>query len=401
MAFHPVFAKPLGKVRAPVATMEGSALRLIHTSDWHVGKVFSFAGDHVMALLQKARLDAIAAIGKLAVAENARTVLVAGDVYDRQSPDAKTLAEPLEVMRRFPAVTWHLIPGNHDPDLPNGLWHRVQSIGLPENVRIHREPGPVPLDDRTWLLPAPLRQKHTREDPTAWMDSAPTPEGCRRIGLAHGSIAEFGSSAPTPNLIAPDRAKQAGLDYLALGDWHGTKRITPDTWYAGTPEPDGFGQSESGQVLLVDLETAAAAAKAHKTAQHRWVKEDVTLQDADDISRLDQRIRNDQPDLSRLLLRLDVQGMVTLAEHDLFERLIAETGLAAALCHLDLSREHLIIRPSDEELDQLTGDRVVRESIRRLRAIAEDDDHADRPAAARAIRHLQLACHRRRQEAAA
>ncbi|MEM8951538.1 MAG: DNA repair exonuclease [Pseudomonadota bacterium] len=374
---------------------------MIHTSDWHIGKVFPFAGDRVMALLQKARLDAIAEIGKLAVAENARTVLVAGDVYDRQSPDAKTLAEPLEVMRRFPAVTWHLIPGNHDPDLPNGLWHRVHSIGLLDNVRIHREQVPIPLDDRTWLLPAPLRQKHILDDPTAWMAGAPTPAGCLRVGLAHGSIAEFGSSTPTPNLIAPDRAKQAGLTYLALGDWHGTKMITPNSWYAGTPEPDGFDQPESGQVLMVDLETATPAVTAHRTAQHRWMKEDVTLQDADDIRRLDQRIRDDQLDLSRLLLRLEVQGMLTLAEHDLFEQLIAETGLAAALCHLDLGREHLIIRPSDHELDQLTSDLVVKEAIRRLRAIAEDEDHTDRPAAVRAIRHLQLACHRRHQEAAA
>ncbi|MEM7044105.1 MAG: metallophosphoesterase, partial [Pseudomonadota bacterium] len=167
---------------------------MIHTSDWHVGKVFAFAGDRGMVLLQRARLDAIDRIGKLAMSENARTVLVAGDVYDKQSPDAKTLAQPLEVMRRFPAVAWHLIPGNHDPDLPNGLWHRVQAIGLPENVHLHREPTPARLDDRTWLLPAPLRQRHSHDDPTAWMDEAPTPEGCRRIGLAHGSIAEFGSS---------------------------------------------------------------------------------------------------------------------------------------------------------------------------------------------------------------
>lgn len=376
-------------------------MRLIHTSDWHVGKVFPFAGDRVMALLQKARLDAIAAIGQLAMAENARTVLVAGDVYDKPSPDAKTLAEPLEVMRRFPAVTWHLIPGNHDPDLSNGLWYRVQSIGLPDNVQVHREQAPARLDDRTWLLPAPLRQKHSHVDPTAWMDEASTPEGCCRIGLAHGSIADFGSSEPTPNLIAPDRAKRAGLAYMALGDWHGAKAIGPDTWYAGTPEPDGFDQTESGQALLVDLDQAGPDVVAHKTASHRWIKEKTTLQNADDIRRLEQQVRNSQPDLSRLLLRLDVQGMVTLKEHDLFERLIAETGIKAALAHLDLEREHLIIRPSDDELDQLTGDRVIKEATRRLRAITEQDDHPERKAAIRAIRHLQLACHRRRHEAAA
>ncbi len=376
-------------------------MRLIHTSDWHVGKVFPFAGDGVMALLQQARLDAIAAIGKLAMTENARTVLVAGDVYDRESPDAKTLAEPLEVMRRFSAVTWHLIPGNHDPDLPNGLWHRVLSIGLPENVRIHREAAPINLDDRTWLLPAPLRRKHSLNDPTAWMNEAATPEGSRRIGLAHGSIAEFGSSEKTPNLIAPDRAKKAELAYLALGDWHGAKAIGKSTWYSGTPEPDGFDQADSGQALLVDLDAGTPEVTAYPTGSYRWMKERTTLQNAEDIRRIDQRVRSDRQDLSRLLLRLDVQGMLTLTEHDLFERLIAETGLKAALAFLDLSREHLILRPTEDELDQLTNDRVIKDTLRRLRAIAEQDDHTKRPAAMRAIRHLELACHRRAQEAAA
>ncbi|MDH3659734.1 MAG: DNA repair exonuclease [Alphaproteobacteria bacterium] len=376
-------------------------MRLIHTSDWHVGKVFDFAGDRVMALLQQARLNAIAEIGKLAMAENARTVLVAGDVYDRESPDAKTLAEPLEVMRRFPTVAWHLIPGNHDPDLPGGLWRRLSSLGLPDNVHLQREASPVRLDERSWLLPAPLRQRHGNDDPTAWMDLAPTPEGQRRIGLAHGSIAEFGSTSPRPDRIAPDRAQKAGLAYLALGDWHGTKSINAQTWYAGTPEPDGFDQTESGHALLVDLDGGRPIVTRHPTARYAWQEETAALHDAGDIRRLEQRFRTAHADLSRLLLRLRVSGMLTLAEHDLFGQTIAETGLAAALCLLDLDRQGLIVRPSEEELDRLSGDLVVKEAIRRLRAIAESAEHPDRPAASRAIQHLQLACHRRRREAAA
>lgn len=363
--------------------------------------MFNAVDDRTMALLQRARLDAIDRIGRLAIAENARTMLVAGDVYDKPGPDDRTLAQPLEVMRRFAGVTWHLIPGNHDPDLPNGLWHRLTKIGLPDNVRVHRDAAPVCLDDRTWLLPAPLRQKQSLDDPTAWMDAAATPEGCRRVGLAHGSIADFGESAATPNLIAPDRAKKSGLAYLALGDWHGAKRIAQDTWYAGTPEPDGFDRPESGQALLVDLDRPGPAVSPHPTASHCWIRESVTLQDADDIRRYEQRIRGEQADLSRLLLRLDVQGMLTLAEHDLFLRLIAETGLKAALAHLDLQRDHLVIRPAEDELDQLTDDRIVQDALRRLRALAEQEEHAEREAAIRALRHLQLACHRRRQEAAA
>ncbi len=149
------------------------------------------------------------------------------------------------------------------------------------------------------------------------------------------------------------------------------------------------------------LDEPGPGVTAHAIAGHRWLKDSVTLQNAEDVRRLDRRIRSDQADLSRLLLRLEVQGMLTLAEHDLFEQLIAETGLNAALAHLDLKHGRLIIRPSEDELDALTQDRVVQDAILRLRLIAEDKEHPERPAAIRAIRHLQLACHRHRQEAAA
>ena len=130
-------------------------------------------------------------------------------------------------MRAFPGVRWHLIPGNHDPHQPGGPWDRLLRRGLPDNVWVHLEPAPVALgDDNARLLPAPLARRRSLDDPTAWMDQAPTPGWTLRIGLAHGSISAFGSDATTqPNLIDPARPERAGLAYLALGDWHGMKRI--------------------------------------------------------------------------------------------------------------------------------------------------------------------------------
>ena len=58
----------------------------------------------------------------------------------------------------------------------------------------------------------------------------------------------FDSAGEANNPIAPDRARRAGLDYLALGDWHRTLQIGPATWYAGTPEADRFNSQEVGQV---------------------------------------------------------------------------------------------------------------------------------------------------------
>src|SRR3546814_5952247 len=108
-----------------------------------------------------------------------------------------------------------------------------------------------------WLLPAPLEHRHNLEDPTARFDSMETPGATLRIGLAHGSIRDFGSQGETKNQIAPDRARRSNLDYLALGDWHGAPRVDGRTWYAGTPEVERFHHDDHGQALVVELSPGA------------------------------------------------------------------------------------------------------------------------------------------------
>ena len=94
-----------------------AALRFLHTADWQIGKPFRQFGERE-ALLKRARLEAIETIGRLAVAEGVRHVLVAGDVYDSEAPAPQTLREPLERMRAFPGLAWQLVPGKHDPHRP-------------------------------------------------------------------------------------------------------------------------------------------------------------------------------------------------------------------------------------------------------------------------------------------
>ena len=100
-------------------------LRLLHSSDWQIGKVFRFVDDGTMGLLQEARLTSISRLGEQAVMHGASHVLVAGDVYDMEALSPRSLNQPLERMRKFEKVTWHLIPGNHDPHRPHGLWDQL------------------------------------------------------------------------------------------------------------------------------------------------------------------------------------------------------------------------------------------------------------------------------------
>jgi DNA repair exonuclease SbcCD nuclease subunit len=188
-------------------------IRFLHTSDWQIGKVYRFVDDGTMGLLQEARLAAITRLGEQAVEHGARHVLVAGDVYDMEALSPRSLNQPLERMRKFDKVTWHLMPGNHDPHRPHGLWDQLLRSSVPDNVVLHVDSKPRIFEsDGFAVLPAPLQFRRTLQDPTAYMDDAATPDGIIRVGLAHGTVTGFGSDdKDVPNFISPDRAKSAGL----------------------------------------------------------------------------------------------------------------------------------------------------------------------------------------------
>ena len=236
-------------------------LRFLHTADWQIGRAFNMVEGDAAALLRQARIDVIDRIGALAVAEDAAFVVVAGDVFDAEGLTNTALRAPLARMARFPQVDWYLLPGNHDPDRREGIWDRLESLDLPANVRPVRQAAPVDVGGNAWLLPCPLLARAAADDPTAWLDGAETPPGAIRIGLAHGSIRDFGETEASLRApLDPDRADKAGLAYLALGDWHRAQRINARTWYSGTPEPDRFippGQAAqqiaTGQVLSVSV----------------------------------------------------------------------------------------------------------------------------------------------------
>ena len=359
-------------------------MRLVHTSDWHVGKTFRFADDETLAVLQAERLEAIGRIGRVARAQQATRVLVAGDVWDVAIPSDRTLRQPIERMRQFPDLHWHLIPGNHDPNIPGGVWERLVRIGLPEHVHAHLSPRPVSLgaDDagpdatgrEAWLLPAALDRRHAFGDPTACMDDAATPEGSLRIGLAHGSVRAFGSGS-AHNLIAADRASRSGLDYLALGDWHGQTSAGPLSWYSGTPEPDGFDLGdgrggEGGSVLLVGAGRPQPPTP-HVVGRHLWRRERATLTGLADIEALEHRLRSRSgDDPSRTLVWLTLDGALGAAEHDVYEDRIRR-GVGSALLALRIDASGLVPTTSSDDLAALGEGSALREAADRLSRAAD------------------------------
>src|SRR3954451_15106485 len=85
-------------------------MRLLHTSDWHIGR--SLHGTDLLA-------EQEAVLGRLAevvAAESGDAVVVSGDVYDRGLPSAGAHAVLARVIARLLAAgaTLILTPGNHD-----------------------------------------------------------------------------------------------------------------------------------------------------------------------------------------------------------------------------------------------------------------------------------------------
>ncbi|MBV9655130.1 MAG: DNA repair exonuclease [Acetobacteraceae bacterium] len=368
-------------------------MRLLHTSDWQIGKCFAFLGTEGREILRDARLEAISRIGRLARQGGASAVLVAGDVYDVATPSDQTLRQPIERMRAFPDLAWHLIPGNHDPHSAGGPWERLARAGLPDNVRAHLTPEPAPIGDGTaWIIPAPLTRRHAAGDPTQTMDAACTPDGAIRVGLAHGSLRSFGSDGSTThNLIAPDRAETAGLAYLALGDWHGAQSFGPRSWYSGTPEPDGFdlGGGGGGEVLLVTIDgpRALPAVERHRVGGFLWRREAATLHGVTDIDVLETRLRGLHPDLHRVLVSLKVEGTLSLAGRQTFNQRIAQE-LRGALRLLRIDDAGLRAEPTAADLAAIDHAGFVRDAAERLSAMAANPAEPRHDLAAAALQRL-------------
>ncbi len=342
---------------------------LLHTADWQIGKQFGSFDAEVQGVLRDARLGAIDRLAMAAEAAGARHVLVAGDVYEAETLPAKTVRQPLEKMRAHPSLSWHLLPGNHDPHRPGGLWEHLASSPLPANVGLMLAPDPIEIEAGIFVLPAPLRAKSTGSDPTAWMDRAETPTGALRIGLAHGSVRNFGHEGEAATPIAEDRALTARLDYLALGDWHGARQAGPRAWYSGTPEPDRFLDNDAGMALIVRLagQGEAPAIERVSTARFSWHRLAVALDAGEPVAALEEALATLPAASDAMLLELRLSGAATPAGHGAIARRLAE--LEPRLRALDHDLDRLSIATGSGSLDwaESTGElRLVAERLQSM-----------------------------------
>ncbi len=361
-------------------------VRLVHTADLQLGKPFGRFPDQVRAALTEARFDVIDTIGQLAGQRGIAHVVVAGDVFDSAGPADRDVVQAITRMGRA-NCRWWLLPGNHDYARADGFWARVRARA-PGNVAILDQAAPVEMEDGVWLLPAPLEYRRTKDDPTTGFSKMETPAGALRIGLAHGSVVDFGAKGESENFIPADRAQQSGLDYLALGDWHGHLTIGDRTAYSGASEADRFGRDDTGSVIVADIRPGRPPAleKVH-VGRFRWLQREWVVNDLVDFERELRDLRA-TIDPASTLLQLELTGTSSLADR-VAMRGIAEDDLAHALRWLGYDDDGLTPIPTKDDIGAIDMQGVLAAAAARLSAAVETGG-SDGALAARALERLYV-----------
>lgn len=373
-------------------------MKLLHTADWQIGRPYaSVESSENRTLLQQARIDAIDRIAEAAREEEVQGVLIAGDLFDSPTASARSVAAACAAIGRIPVPVF-AIPGNHDHGGPGSVWEQAFFQRERDRLAPNFFPllKPEPHDwDHAVILPCPLLRRAQMEDPTAWLQDPALFDGLDpdkpRIVLAHGSVREFSatadldelddSDARSANRIHLDRMPADRIDYIALGDWHGTFEAGPRAWYSGTPEPDRFrkgGDHDPGNVLLVEVARGCdPVVRKQSTAGIRWFRHAFSFTEDADLEafigeidgELGRRVQRD-------VIRLELEGQLGISATARLEEFIE--SLRARTLRVRMAGS-VALAPTEAELDELTmrtGDPLITRVAGELRerSAAEGDD---------------------------
>ena len=241
-----------------------TTMRILHTSDWHLGRSFHRVGmlthqaayvDHLLEVVESERVD---------------LVLVAGDVYDRALPpvDAVQLAD--DALARLAASRARVVltSGNHDSARrlgfgarladAAGVHVRTSADGIGAPVLLEDEHGQVAVHGLPYLDPDAVREPWGLPGRS---HEAALGEAMRRVRadlasrrarsvvLAHAFVAgaEPSDSERDISVGGVSRVPTSvfdGVDYVALGHLHGQQVLADGVRYSGSPLAYSF--SEAG-----------------------------------------------------------------------------------------------------------------------------------------------------------
>jgi DNA repair exonuclease SbcCD nuclease subunit len=296
-------------------------MKFLHTADWQIGMKCMSAG--VCAADARAvRLKTAASIVRVANERQLDFILIAGDLFDNQTPRAADVGEVVELLRRA-TMPVYVLPGNHDPAGQRGPFASPAWAALRgSHVTTIEQRGVIELPGGE-LLATPCERKYSCDDPTGWFEEHHSTSGNIRVGIAHGALRVGDIGKPSAGdqrgnfPIDTNAAARAELDYLALGDWH-SYMVYPNgnalISYSGTPEPTAFGERDSGTISIVSIESHGAKPQIDRveTAGLRWLQRSFEVSDERSIDLLDADLRA-IPEPKRSLVRVTVNGLCSPA----------------------------------------------------------------------------------------
>lgn len=276
-------------------------MRLLHTSDWHLGQALhSYDRSYEHQQFLDWLLDTL-------VAERVDALLIAGDIFDTANPSSSAQKQLYRFLqqarRRLPALDIVVIAGNHDSpgrlEAPGPLLedHGTTVIGHvlrgPDGA-IDIERMVVPLRDAAgaiaaWCLAIPFLRPGDvpRADADADADADPYLAGIARlyrqayaladgkrtagqaiVAMGHCHMVDGQASLDSERRIViggtealPAAVFDGGIAYTALGHLHLAQRVggKDHRRYCGSPLPLSFAEvGYRHQVLRIDLVDSAA-----------------------------------------------------------------------------------------------------------------------------------------------
>jgi exonuclease SbcD len=267
------------------------ALRILHSSDWHLGRSLheaslledqAWALDRLLALLKEDRPDAL---------------VVAGDLYDRAvpPPEAVTLLDDFLCRAADLGVPVVAIAGNHDSAERLGFGARLlEARGVHLRGRLGREAAPVELPGKGFLYALPFVEpevvRAAEGDETLRGHAAATARVLARVRadaatralptvlVAHAFVQ---GGAETPDSERPVSVGSAGsvpaetfagFDYVALGHLHAPQAPAEAIRYSGSLLKYSFAEAGHRKgVLRVEVGKGSAMVEEVALGQKRDV----------------------------------------------------------------------------------------------------------------------------------
>ena len=218
-------------------------MRIIHTSDLHIGAPFSARLSQDKIRQRKAELiENFRRLCAEASRIKADALIIAGDLFDSERVPLSVSRQVITAMENAPGVDFLYLPGNHEKSafIECGL-------KMPENLKIFA---------REWTCfdYGEVSILGKSEINTGMFNSLSTEKSRTNIVVLHGPISD---AKGTDELIGLADMKEKNIDYVALGHYHSYSVLEIDrrakAVYSGALEGRGFDEVGDKGYSLIDI----------------------------------------------------------------------------------------------------------------------------------------------------